>query len=325
MNLNSLNLILVCGLLVLAGCDLGKGPHKPLASNQAGQFGGEIQGYDKLRSVFVRNCAACHPSRSAPDWLDYEQAKAYASSGKLKQRVVTDKTMPPVGSPQATAMTNEDRARIAQWVDAGAPQFSKGSPDSQAQQGSVVESQPAGLVQQCLQCHGAQGLGSESQPKIPALAGQNEIYLYNQMKDFRWRKRVDPSGTMNDIASGLSRDQWRELASHFAQLPSFSTKPWTQLENSRNDLFAEGRSLAASNCISCHMNSDYKNGTSDPAIPVLAGQSEQYLINQLLYYRLKERQNNLMSQYASSLSDRNIEALALYFSLLRQNSRSSVR
>jgi cytochrome c553 len=50
--------------------------------------------------------------------------------------------------------------------------------------------------------------------------------------------------------------------------------------------------------------------------PNLAGQNEQYLTKQLMAFKTGERQNDLMSIVAPTLSDKDIEDLAGYYSAI---------
>jgi cytochrome c553 len=50
--------------------------------------------------------------------------------------------------------------------------------------------------------------------------------------------------------------------------------------------------------------------------PNIAGQNEQYLIKQLTAFKLGERQNEMMTVVASTLSEKDIEDLAAYYSAI---------
>lgn len=310
-------------IILLNACAPSNGPHKPLAAKVKTE-GADVNGYAEIRPIFAKNCAACHPSRSGPDWLEYGQAKSYADSGKLKQRVVTTQSMPPPGSSQAAGMTAAERAAIGAWADAGAPEKGRKKTQTDPSAPTAPATQASGFIQQCFSCHGAGGPGHQAQPRLPRLAGQNENYLYLQLNAFLWRKRIDPSHTMNEIASGLTDEQMHEAARYFAGLKGLASEPApTPLRPERVNEAEAGRQLAKLYCVSCHLNPDYKSGTSHSSIPKLAGQSESYLMNQLIYYRNNERTNNLMNRYAASLSDRDITALALYFSTIENPKAAS--
>lgn len=66
----------------------------------------------------------------------------------------------------------------------------------------------------CAMCHGPQGLSM--QPGVPHLAGQQELYLVEQLKHFRNGKR--PSEVMGVIARPLSNAEIDNLAAWYASL-----------------------------------------------------------------------------------------------------------
>jgi cytochrome c553 len=67
-------------------------------------------------------------------------------------------------------------------------------------------------------------------------------------------------------------------------------------------------------CAKCHG----ADGTSsDPAIPSLAGQKEEYLAMQLVQYREHRRKSAQMAPFAEGLSDADVEELAKYYAAQR--------
>src|SRR5271163_102178 len=68
----------------------------------------------------------------------------------------------------------------------------------------------------CVTCHGDKGLPSD--PSIPIIWGQNEGYLYLQLRDFQKGARKDDR--MTPIAQSLSKEDALALAQYFA------AKPW---------------------------------------------------------------------------------------------------
>ncbi|HUO53281.1 MAG TPA: cytochrome c [Rhodoblastus sp.] len=71
------------------------------------------------------------------------------------------------------------------------------------------------MVEACAPCHGADGVARDAE--APNLAGQNEIYLYNQLRAFRSGRR--PHKEMLYMSRQLSDDDMRALAAYFAHLP----------------------------------------------------------------------------------------------------------
>ena len=75
---------------------------------------------------------------------------------------------------------------------------------------------------------------------------------------------------------------------------------------------ARGKELSYT-CLGCHGIDGYKNVYPTYSVPELAGQHPEYLIAALKEYRSGERSHATMHQQAASLSDQDIEDIALYF------------
>jgi len=284
-------------------CD---GAHKPL---EAGHVAGGSVSYEQVRPLFAQHCAACHPSRSSPDWLDYAQAKNYVLNGKLLKRIVIEKSMPPQGSAEAATFGAAERSLIAAWIHVGGPAQSE-SPSSPSEPEPLAANS---LVQRCLGCHGTHGPESEAQPIIPRLNGQNRQYLANQLYKYQWRERVDPSKSMNEIAASLSKEDVQQVSRFFAGLAGLAPPEVAPLSENERFFLERGRALATQYCVSCHMNSEYKNGTPSPALPLLTGQSKKYLLNQLILFRDGERNVPLMNELVKTYTNDDLDALATYF------------
>lgn len=72
-----------------------------------------------------------------------------------------------------------------------------------------------------------------------------------------------------------------------------------------------GRQKAESVCAVCH---GVDGLAKIPEAPNLAGQSENYLIEQITAFKSGERKNEMMSVVVQDLSDADIENLAAYYS-----------
>lgn len=70
-------------------------------------------------------------------------------------------------------------------------------------------------ISQCFACHGDDGIAKDRD--VPHLAGQQEAYLYNQMKAFRQNKR--PHKEMRVMSREMTDTEMREIAAYFAALP----------------------------------------------------------------------------------------------------------
>lgn len=70
-------------------------------------------------------------------------------------------------------------------------------------------------ITQCFSCHGEDGISKEFD--VPHLAGQQEAYLYNQIRAFRAGKRAHKE--MRVLSREMTEPEIREIAAFFASLP----------------------------------------------------------------------------------------------------------
>ena len=78
-----------------------------------------------------------------------------------------------------------------------------------AQAGDLSE-----VLAQCAACHGVDGIAKSAD--VPHLAGQQELYLFNQIKAFRSGAR--PHKEMRFMSRQLSDAEMREIARHYAAM-----------------------------------------------------------------------------------------------------------
>jgi cytochrome c553 len=291
------------------------GPHQPVSAGGPKPSSVSSAGYNEIRPIFAQYCSECHPSRSPPDWLNYTDAKSRVTNGRLYLRIGSQRSMPPPGTPQAVNLSDTDRKKIADWALAGGPINAVTAAVSDSGNLSApVTNNPA--VQSCFQCHGPDG-ASDDKPSIPSLAGQNSDYIVLQLNNFQFGQRTDPSDTMRAVAARLTQSQKKQAAEFFCRRPAAKGMGLESLPLNEKFLYARGEKLGQQACASCHMNPEYNNGTTVTLLPILAGQSKQYLMDQLIYFRNGSRKSGTMLQFARNLTDKDIEALATYFSNVR--------
>ncbi len=68
----------------------------------------------------------------------------------------------------------------------------------------------------CASCHGKRGEGLKANEYYPRIAGKPAGYLYNQLRNFRERRRHSPP--MNYMVAYLSDEYLREIAAQYAAL-----------------------------------------------------------------------------------------------------------
>lgn len=289
--------------------------HKPLPVDHApAVIQNSMVDYAQVKPIFAQHCFSCHPSRSAPNWLDYAQALPYAKNGKLKQRVVEEKSMPPLSSPEAALVTDEERKLISQWIASGAPETVELRTENVSEPPQENSDHPD-FVSPCLACHGKQDPLTYLSSDVPKISGQNQKYLWHQLMNFKWYDRIDPSFEMNQQTASLSDEMIVKIAEYFSQLsnaPEPNQAP--RLNSEEQILFARGERIAKIACVQCHKARQEDFSKWGDLIPILNGQSRNYLRAQMLSYQKGLRENNMMEYIVRGYTHDDIEAIAIYFS-----------
>jgi len=152
----------------------------------------------------------------------------------------------------------------------------------------------------CAGCHGEKGI--PQQHLWPVIWGQQQGYLYLQLRDFKSGARKDDM--MSPIAESLSREDMQALALYFSQ------KPWPDLQQSRAPREVSARAQQVNNsvvCTSCHQAGFLGDSTQ----PRLAGQTKEYLQKSMLDFRTRTRGNNPgMTDFMLAISEQDIADLA---------------
>lgn len=162
-------------------------------------------------------------------------------------------------------------------------------------------------IEVCIPCHGP--TGNSIAPEVPSLAGQPQLYLYNQLIQFREGRRKN--SLMSPFAANLSDKDIQDIAAYFAaQKPVSSQKG----EPDPQKMAAGKRASEIHRCEFCHgpglVGQDH--------IPRLSGQPYAYLLKQLRGFKDQTSADidGSMTEVAQSLTDEEIEALAYYMAHL---------
>jgi cytochrome c553 len=158
------------------------------------------------------------------------------------------------------------------------------------------------IVHNCNVCHGANGHPRD--PRTPIIWGQNQGYIYIQLRDYKNGVRQDES--MSDVAADLTRDDMMAVAEYYAQ------KPWPNLAqpSAPKDVATQAlRANASIGCTGCHLDNYIGAGTQ----PRLAGQVRDYLQKTMTDFRSRARGNNPgMTDLMNATASSDITALAQY-------------
>jgi len=161
----------------------------------------------------------------------------------------------------------------------------------------------------CANCHGQDG--NSSKPDVPNLAGQNPVYLLQQINYFALSERQDYTTVMQQLASQLSDDEKLALAVYYANA---AVKPYRQKTNPA--LLSKGKRLYQNRCTSCHG----EDGVGQKGFARIAGQKINYIKRVLLDFRDNDRNriSPVMSGMVEGFSETDIAALANYIGQLSQ-------
>jgi cytochrome c553 len=165
----------------------------------------------------------------------------------------------------------------------------------------------------CSNCHGKDGKGVS--PTFPNLAAQKEEYIAAQIKAFRDRTRADPHAQayMWGMASNpqLTDGVIEEVAKYYAkQTPAPATPAEdAALSEKGKALYMNGdEARAIPVCSQCHG----LKAEGNAMFPRLASQKKEYLARQLRAFQKNTRENPLMHENATNLTDGDIEALTTF-------------
>jgi len=148
----------------------------------------------------------------------------------------------------------------------------------------------------CSVCHGEDG--NTDDPKTPRLAGLDSEYLVAAIVAYQDGSR--DHSAMRDIVAALDKTEIADMSAYYAAkepkaLPvrkPLTTKEW------------------AEKCDRCHGPG---GNSTDPRFPILAGQSQAYLVKTLKHYHGGERGNPMMYAMSFAMNEADILKLAAYY------------
>ncbi len=119
--------------------------------------------------------------------------------------------------PMVEGLTPEDMAALGAWF---AQQTTQGHPVEDRELAGVgrfiyLRGNPYSGVAACATCHGSDGHGTAT---LPRLAGQHAQYLENQIKQFNRRERTNDNAVMHGIAVKLSELETKAVAAYLSGL-----------------------------------------------------------------------------------------------------------
>ena len=154
----------------------------------------------------------------------------------------------------------------------------------------------------CAACHGEKGVPQDK--SIPIIWGQNEGYIYIELRDIK--KGARKNDQMAPVVENMEREDMLALAAYFA------SKPWPKTEAptaSKADEAAAMTAIKSVVCSSCHL----EQFQGDSSVPRLAGQNHDYLAKTMTEFRDRTRANNPgMSDLMNTVTPEQVTAIAAY-------------
>ncbi len=178
----------------------------------------------------------------------------------------------------------------------------------------------------CTACHGVNG--NSVNPEWPSLAGQNALYIREQLEMFKAKKRNNP--IMQPIVEPLTEQDFADLAAYYAAQTPTGLEADPSYWKSGEALYKAGdvaRNIPA--CAACHGPAGQGNPAS--GYPALRAQHSVYTVKQLQDYLTKNRYRDatdaatvhgtrnsaMMSTIAARLTPEDIRNVASYLQGLR--------
>lgn len=145
----------------------------------------------------------------------------------------------------------------------------------------------------CVACHGANG--NSQVGAFPVLAGQNERYIYLQLKDYKEGRRKN--AMMSAVAAGLEKQDMKDLAAYFSK----QKQARIDFKPDPARVTAGAKKAEESLCAMCHLGG--MKGQNE--VPRVAGQHPEYVLNQFKAFKARERTNDAgnMTSLAQTLSE----------------------
>ncbi len=164
----------------------------------------------------------------------------------------------------------------------------------------------------CAGCHGPDG--NSPSAEFPKIAGQHASYIEKQLKDYKEGRREN--AIMLGMVAGLSPQDMADLAAYYAAQTATASPADQKLALGGKALHWGGdthKDIAA--CMACH--GPDARGNPMAKFPTLRGQHAAYTEKTLKAFRAGERNNDLnemMRRVAGKMSDKDIAAVAAYYS-----------
>lgn len=311
--------------ICLIACVPDSDTHKPAQAKTASQSIGGAPNFSDLTPILQARCIRCHNSGTI-DWNKEQNLVNAARSGELTRRV-QGKLMPKPDSPEAQAITQDERDKILAWA---ASVTGGGSSTNAITSGPMVD-QKIVVLTRCASCHGLNG--KSISPEIPNLAGHSPTYIMTRLQGFlapnqtgtmpetlqsiakQFKLKYEVKGDSEISLSAEAADTFQSIADFFSNQkvqPSLDEFEQKQQALSADDkaLFKQGQGIVKEQCVGCHL---LPGLAPIDGAAMIFGQKETYLRSRLAQFKTGEG-GTTMPGIVSGLSDGDIRALIVFLS-----------
>lgn len=196
-------------------------------------------------------------------------------------------------------------------------------PDIKAGEDIAMKGTTAGATA-CFACHGSR-MEENKTGSFPRMINQSQYYILAQLKDYASGTRSN--AVMGPIAKALTDKEKADVAAYYAKIlfptPKVKKAPSALLKRGEELATVGDLKIQVQACNNCHGPGGIGMA---PAIPGLAGQHANYLEAQLKAWKdgLRKNSADLMVPIAKRLSEKDMNALALYFEQVQINAGKAV-
>lgn len=182
--------------------------------------------------------------------------------------------------------------------------------------GAAPAAHSADPAQDCMDCHGKDGLSTEAD--VPIIAGASAAYLADSMADYREKSRPCPESKyragdkkrpatdMCRIAAALSEADTAKVVAFFAGKPFVPARQQADAQRA-----AAGKKLHSLHCEKCH---EHGGRSAEDDAGILAGQWIPYLRSSMKEYTSGKREMpEKMKPKIEKLSADDVESLIQYY------------
>ena len=160
---------------------------------------------------------------------------------------------------------------------------------------------PPERVKVCGTCHGTDGVSSTS--GVPSLAGQQRVFLENQLVLIR--EGLRGTELMQKLMHGVPDKEIVAIAQYYARM---TPRPVALTQEDSALVKRATQAAEKLRCGECHL----KNYGGQNQVPRIAGQREEYLLESMRAFRDKPKPgtDTIMSAAVYGVSDADLRALA---------------